>query len=241
MIALFNKKTNILDTDLFNGFTDIHSHILPGVDDGVHSLEEAQEALAYFNELGIARVFLTPHIMEEYPNNDLSSLQVEFYEFAYNSQTDVKLQLAAEYMIDSNFRSHLKKGLLSMNNRFVLVETSFLAAPLDITQRLYSIKLESYHPIIAHPERYRYMGKRELSSLKDRNCKLQLNLMSLSGCYGNSAQSQAEDFLKNDYYDFIATDFHNLDVFKKELKKLSLTTAQINKLQKLAENNATLW
>ena len=241
MVAIFNKKTHILDTDLLEGLVDIHSHILPGVDDGVQSLEEAQMALEFLSEIGVSKMFLTPHIMEEYPQNDTSSFQVEFYEFSYNCNTNIQLQLAAEYMIDSNFNSHLRKGLLSMNNRHVLVETSFLSPPLNITKLLYSIKLEGYNPIMAHPERFRYMTTRDLQSLKDRNCKFQLNLLSLSGCYGNSAQSRAEELLKNEFYDFIGTDFHNLETFRRELKKLSLTSVQINKLQRLVENNHMLW
>lgn len=236
---LFNKK-NILKTDLLQGITDIHTHILPGIDDGVHSFNASVKSLEYLKEIGIHKIYMTPHIMEDFPQNNSDSLQTCFNEFINDNNVDIKLELAAEYMIDSKFTDHLKKGLLSMNGHHVLVETSYLFPPVDFTNQLYNITLENYIPIIAHPERYQYMDRKEYFLLKEKNYKLQLNLLSLCGYYGKNIQTRAEFLLKNDLYDFVGSDFHNLHHFKRGLNKMSLSTSQIKKLRLLAKNNESL-
>lgn len=241
MTSIFNKKIYLSDTNLLQGFTDIHSHILPGVDDGISSFNEAWKALTFLKSVGFDRICLTPHIMDELPENNTIKLRIGFNEFSANCSVDIQLRLAAEYMIDSGFQTHFKNGLLAMKSRHVLVENSCIAPFSNFNTLLSRMVTEKYIPIIAHPERYLYMSDNDYSALKFKNYKFQLNLLSLSGYYGSQVQHRAEFLLKNDLYDFIGTDFHNLDIFKKRIAKIVLTQELIGQLKKLIQNNMLLW
>lgn len=195
---LFHKTTVLSRSGLLKGMVDCHSHLLPGVDDGVQSMEESLQILREMEQQGIRRVWLTPHIMEDIPNETLA-LQRKFWELLQQYRGAVELKLAAEYMLDNLFEERLEKEdllLLEEGKRFLLVETSYFNPPMDLLSVLQRIQKKGYYPLLAHPERYEYMQKEDYNTLKEEHISFQLNLPSLAGMYGKHVQKKAEDLLK---------------------------------------------
>lgn len=203
---LFPKISSLL-TD----FIDHHSHILPGVDDGVKKMETSLKVLERYEQLGIAEVWCTPHIMEDIPNTT-EALQNRFAELCEAYHGPIKLHLAAEYMMDALFEERLEHDdLLTLGNEgnHLLVETSYFTPPMDMDAILQRIKQKGYYPVLAHPERYVYMGKDRYIALKDKGIRFQLNLSSLAGAYGSEAKSKARWILKHNYYNLAGSDLHS--------------------------------
>ena len=199
-------------SSLLTGFTDHHSHILPGVDDGVKKMEVSLKVLERYEQLGIAEVWCTPHIMEDIPNTT-EKLQVRFAELCEAYQGPIKLHLAAEYMMDALFEERLEQGdLLKLGDEGnqLLVETSYFTPPMDMDKILLRIKQKGLYPVLAHPERYVYMNKERYTELKDKGIRFQLNLSSLAGAYGSEAKDKALWILKKEYYNLVGSDLHSL-------------------------------
>ncbi len=240
MFSIFSQKQYLLKSDLFIGFTDYHSHILPCVDDGIRSVESALEVLAYYESLGIKRVILTPHIMENFPRNNAEYLRSEFTKFKSIYQGGIELNLAAEYMLDSGFEEHLQSGnMLTLRDNYLLVETSYISPPMNFRQMLVDIKAKGYFVVLAHPERYRYMTKQDYQSLKDEGVLFQLNLLSLSGFYGNHTKDIALYLLENNMYDLIGSDVHSMGMFQSSIGKIKIKRKQLESLQNIKNNNLT--
>lgn len=223
-VRLFRKCISLKDCGIFEGFTDCHSHILPDVDDGVQTMEEALEILRLYEELGVKTVWLTPHVMEDMPNTT-AHLRERFAELqaAYNGP--IKLRLAAENMLDNLFEKRLDKNdllTLGENGDHLLVETSYFGPPMELSNIMLRIKAKGYHPVLAHPERYVYMGESDYQQLKDMGVKFQLNLFSLTGAYSAGVKKKAEWLMKNGFYDLAGSDTHGLSVLKSTIYKQKL-------------------
>ena len=231
----FHRTSTLLSSGIFRGLTDWHSHLLPGVDDGVQSLSESLAALAYYEQIGVSEVWLTPHIMEDIPNTS-SELRTVFEELKEAYKGSIKLHLASENMIDNLFDQRLEvDDLLPLgDNKNLLVETSYFNPPMNFYKRLERIKDCGYTPVLAHPERYVYMGRSDYQRLKSMGILFQLNLPSLSGMYGPEARRKAEKLLNNGYYHLVGTDIHSLKVHQQQLGT-SLSKATITKLQELIQ------
>ena len=198
-------------SSLLSQFTDHHSHILPGVDDGVKKMEVSLKVLERYEQLGIAEVWCTPHVMEDIPNTT-EALKARFAELCEAYHGPIKLHLAAEYMMDALFEERLEQGdLLSLGNEGnqLLVETSYFTPPMDMDAILKRIKQKGYYPVLAHPERYVYMGKERYMALKNNEIRFQLNLSSLAGAYGSEAKDKSRWMLKKEYYDMAGSDLHS--------------------------------
>lgn len=203
----FDKKPLAV---VWEGATDCHSHILPGVDDGVQEMETSLKILAHYETLGIREVWCTPHIMEDVPNTT-EGLKARFAELkaAYNGP--IQLNLAAEYMMDGLFLDRLEaRDLLSHghDDNALLVETSYYTPPMNLHDILNQIKSAGYYPILAHPERYLYMKMSDYPPLKEMGVLFQLNVASLAGAYGEDAVQKAQKLLKAGYYNRIGSDIH---------------------------------
>ena len=227
----FSKKQSFADCGIFHGFTDWHSHILPGVDDGAQSMDESLDILRLYERFGVKTVWLTPHVMEDIPNTT-AHLRKRFAELqaAYSGSTE--LRLASENMLDNLFEERLEKNdLLPLggNGDHLLVETSYFNPPMDLYGVLGRIRSKGYHPILAHPERYVYMTKNDCRRLKDTGVKFQLNLFSLVGAYEAQVRSRAEWLLEKGLYDLTGCDTHRLsqleafatDLLPERLKRLA--------------------
>lgn len=208
----FRKKQTLEESGFFCGFTDWHSHILPGVDDGVQSMEESLQILAEYERLGVKEVWLTPHIMEDIPNTT-EKLRERFAELKAAYRGSVMLHLASENMLDNLFEERLEKNdLLPMgkDGRHLLVETSYFNPPMGLNNILLRIKAKGYYPILAHPERYLYMNGDDYQHFSSMGIEFQLNLFSLSGLYGKEVRKRAKTLQKQGMYDYTGTDLHRM-------------------------------
>ena len=231
----FNSKKKLIDTGIFNGATDWHSHILPGVDDGIQTMQDSLKALSYYESIGIKEVWLTPHIMEDIPNTT-SELRARYEELQNEYSGTIKLHLAAENMIDNLFNERLKeKDFLPIGSKqdHLLVETSYYQPPIDLYGTLKRIQEEGYIPILAHPERYGYMSDKDYDKLSSMKVLLQMNIVSLAGGYGKPAQDKALMLLNKGYYSFIGSDFHRLRSFTEAINTKSLKKDTVSQLKRI--------
>lgn len=209
---LFGKKQTLKDSGILEGFTDWHSHILPGVDDGIPSMEAALEVLNEYEKLGFRKVWLTPHIMEDFPNQT-QELKKRFEELKANYKGNIELKLASENMLDTLFEERLENNdflPIGDSGNHLLVETSYYTPPFNMEELLDRARSKGYYLILAHPERYRYMEEKDYIKLKDKGVLFQMNLLSLVGGYGETAKKKAEWLLSKNMIDFFGTDVHNI-------------------------------
>ena len=232
MFSLFHRKPTYRKAGYFNGFTDWHCHILPGVDDGVKTMETALEILGEYDRLGFSDVWLTPHIMEDIPNTT-DHLRQRFEELSKAWGGRTKLHLAAENMLDGLFAERLAEGDLlpiGLEQRHLLVETSYFNPPIGLYDMMRSILSAGYYPILAHPERYVYMDTDDYAKLHEMGILFQLNLPSLHGMYGETAQEKAKGFLKKGWYHLMATDLHRAEALQMLINKRVVDADIANKL-----------
>lgn len=213
----FFKKKYSEPLDLSWLGTDLHSHLVPGIDDGSPEHSTSVEMIRGLVGLGYKKIITTPHVLwEVYPNTSeiiLSGLE-DLKKSVANAGINVELGAAAEYFIDEHFDQELKtkQPLLTLKDNLVLVEFSMLTAPLDLQDVIFEMQLQGYQPIIAHPERYIYLRNRKsfFDELKDIGCHFQINLLSITGHYGTSVRDLAEYLIQKKYYDYAGTDMHHL-------------------------------
>lgn len=196
------------------GATDWHSHILPGVDDGFKEMGDSLKAIAEMEKLGVKHLWLTPHIMEDCPN-ETQALRKRFEELKLEYTGNVKLHLASENMLDTLFEERLEVNdflPLGEKGSHLLVETSYYNPPMNMIGLLEQIKGKGYFPVLAHPERYQYMDEQDYQRLKEMGVLFQANYFSLVGAYGHTAQKKLEWLLKNGMIDLMGSDLHRLGV-----------------------------
>lgn len=236
---LFGRRRNTLpDSGILHGMTDWHSHILPGVDDGVQTKDEALSILELYESLGIHEVWLTPHIMEEIPN-ETSILRTRFTELLSSYTGNIVLHLASENMLDCLFMERLSVNdllPLGCNGDHLLVETSYYSPPSNLWKLMEDILSSGYCPVLAHPERYAYMNDEDYKRLKDMGILFQLNFVSLTGLYGSSVRKRAERLLKISCYDVMGSDIHSFFTHSQQLKvRLHENVVKLMNFSKLNE------
>ena len=232
LFDLFSPKRSIADSGVLNGSTDRHSHILYGVDDGIKTLEDSLAVLAFEESLGVKDVWCTPHIMEDVPNTT-ESLRERFEEFCSHYNGSIRLRLAAEYMIDTVFEKRLESGdLLTMEDNMLLMETSTIAPPYDLKGSLKDTMSAGYRPLFAHPERCRFLEVKDCEELVEVGVRLQLNIASLTGYYGQSTRAKAEILLKKGLYFAYGSDCHRVKTVKEQYNCTELRKDIIKLLKK---------
>src|SRR5680860_543423 len=239
MLSIFQKKEYLID--YLNDITDIHNHILPGIDDGAATLEDSLNLLLKFKEIGIRNFIATPHIMNDYypntPQTINATLEKLREKLAQNSELkDIRIRAAAEYMMDQSFMELLEsEKLLTLKDDFVLVEMSYFQAPINLNEILFQLQTKGYKPVLAHPERYAFYHTKDLrkyEELKDRGCLLQLNTLSLTPHYGTNMQQTAFRLLETGMIDFIGSDTHRLQHLDK-LAGITLNKKIIDPVKKV--------
>lgn len=244
---LFFKKKTIPLTDFFpKGFVDIHSHLLPSIDDGAKNLEDSISLILKMYSYGIKNFITTPHVLGDvYPNSSetiKSKLEEVKVALQKRNITGISITAAAEYMIDEQFAVRLaKKDILTLKDNFILVEMSYFNAPINLFDILFDVQLQGYKPILAHPERYGFYHNdfEKYYQLKKVGCLFQLNLLSLTEHYGKNIQKISHQLLKKNMYDFVGTDTHrhqHLETLEKigNEKNLSL-------IKNIMENNSSFF
>jgi tyrosine-protein phosphatase YwqE len=202
---------------------DLHSHLIPGIDDGSQSMEESLSLLKGMETLGYEKVITTPHIMADaYRNtpqiiqNGLKSLR----KAARKEGLIIKIEAAAEYYLDDGFEELLQKSkILTLKGEYLLFETSYFAKPMQLEEMIFAISSSGYKPLMAHPERYRYIKDplKEYSRFKELGVLFQVNLNSFGGHYGRDAKQKADFLSKEGMIDFLGSDVHH----KKQVDTLS--------------------
>ncbi|WP_223833923.1 tyrosine-protein phosphatase [Spirosoma profusum] len=195
---------------------DIHSHLLPGLDDGVKDTEQALACLTQLSEWGIQKIITTPHVSGDwYPNSSdsIRQMRATLQSLIDEHQLPLSIDVAAEYLIDDFFFDLLQADdLLTFGDkRYLLIEAGWAWGPNNFLDLIFRIQTQGYTPILAHPERYKYYhdDKRILHQLHKNDCLFQLNWMSLVGRYGADIQKQARYLLQEDLIDFIGSDLHH--------------------------------
>ncbi len=215
---LFGKKQPDLPPfDLSTFATDLHSHLIPGIDDGVKTLRESIEIIKQMKTLGFKKLITTPHIKQgKFPNSEKDIL--DGYESVKNElqkqNIDIKLDVGAEYYYDEYFIDKLRnKELLSFSQNHVLFEFSSVNEPFGLNQIVNEAQNAGYKLVLAHPERYMYYSNNleKYSYLRDIGLLFQINLNSLTKYYGNKAQKASKYLVDNGLVDFIGSDIHNIN------------------------------
>lgn len=214
----------------FNVDVDIHSHLIPGIDDGARSVEESLEMLSVFQRLGYKKVITTPHIHSEYYPNTKSIIEQGLVSLKEEMSTyglKIDIEAAAEYYIDSEFLMLIEtpEEILSFGKfNYVLMETPFMNKPLIFDEVVFQLKSNGFVPVLAHPERYTYLmdDLSWLKKIKIQGVQLQITASSLIGGYGKGPQKVARQLLKENMVDFIGSDIHRknqLPIFQKSLRQ----------------------
>ena len=240
---MFFSKKRIPLTDFFtNSFVDIHSHLLPGIDDGAKDIDTSIALILKMASYGIKNFITTPHVLGSvYPNSTAvikEKLAVVQKELEKREIKGISIQAAAEYMLDEEFSALLEqKDILVLKDNYILVEMSYFSAPINLYEVLFKIQLKGYKPVLAHPERYNFYHSdfKSYYKLKQAGCLFQLNLLSLTDQYGKGVQKISEKLLKENLYDFVGTDTHHQNHLAL-LPKIG-TKKTLDKITHLLDNN----
>jgi len=234
---LFNSKPALKEL-IPDGFVDIHSHILPAIDDGAKNISDSLNIIRVLKNIGYSKLIFTPHIYPGLYNNEIKNIKEAFNSVNKKLKDfDLKIEFAAEYMVDDLLIKKIKGNtILTIKNKYVLIEMGYLYASRNIYEIIFELKVLGYTPILAHPERYIYYlkDKREIYRLKKAGCKFQMNLFSSTGFYGKNVKRFSENLLKNNIIDYVGTDIHNprqLAEFEKKIfsKNIQLIEEAIEK------------
>ncbi len=196
---------------------DIHSHIVPFIDDGAKTMEEAVSLAASMYSWGFERITCTPHIMRLYPNTPdrIRKAFDEFQEALALSGCPVELRVSAEYRLNAELWSEVmkKNWLMPIEDKYILMEFP-IGNPHDMDginpiEEFRKVRSLGLTPVLPHPERYAWLPKDELLRYVDEGVRIQSNYGSLAGLYGPKPQQVAEDLLSEGLITFLATDLHN--------------------------------
>ncbi|WP_144606132.1 tyrosine-protein phosphatase [Algoriphagus algorifonticola] len=217
ILDLFKRKPEVIENlDLSWLQADMHSHLIPGIDDGSKSIEESLDLVRRLSQYGLRKIITTPHIMSEYYRNTPEIIQMgleDLRKAVKNEGIEIEIDAAAEYYMDEIFLEKVKAGeeLLTFGDNYILVETGFINRPQMLLEIFFHLEMAGYKPVFAHPERYQYLvaDKDLLQDLIDRNIIFQINLLSLTGFYSKQVKDFAETLLEKANVRFFGTDCHN--------------------------------
>lgn len=213
---LFKSKPKQVLQDLSAVGIDMHSHLIPSIDDGSKSDEQSLTMIQGLEEIGFSKLITTPHIMSGGYDNTTEIIQngcKDLNEFLAKENVSMELECSSEYYLDGHFEDLIQeKDLMPFGDNYILFEFSYMFRPTDAEKVIFDLGVDGYRPILAHPERYNYLADKELKHLremKDTGVLFQLNLFSLVGGYGPVAKSIGEALIKEKMIDFVGTDLHN--------------------------------
>lgn len=238
-----NERFEAIDFSIFGA--DMHSHLIPGIDDGSPDLETSIQLIKEFKSMGYKKIITTPHVMSDYykntPETILGGLK-KVREELQKKQIDIEVFAAAEYNLDDGLETLIdNKEILTFGDDMVLFELPFMQEPRNFQEIVFKFQTNGYRPILAHPERYSFWHKDfdKYEELKSKGIMLQLNLLSLTGHYSPDVKKIAEKLVDADFIDFVGTDCHRIDHL--DIIKSHANSKYFNKLaNNLNLLNATL-
>ena len=238
IINLFRSKPTLREL-IPDGFVDIHSHILPGIDDGAKNIDESLELISQMKNLGFSKIIGTPHTYLGVHNNTIKSIEESYNKLIkLDLLNDINVGFASEYMIDESLiKKAESNSLLTLKDRYVLVEMSFINPPNNLFEILFKLRLYNYTPIIAHPERYRFWFNSfdNFIKLKKMGCKFQTNMFSIIGYYGQDVLKFSDLLLKKNMIDFIGSDIHKINQIRLFEEKVQIS--RIEKIERIMNEN----
>lgn len=206
---------------------DMHSHLLPGIDDGSSNMEESIFLISKFVELGYEKIITTPHIMGDFFKNTPEIIHQKLNEVKTEldkRNINIQIEAAAEYYLDDVFYEKVKNDekLLTFGNNHILIETSYMSKPQGFREMIFELQVRGYNIILAHPERYTYMygNFEEYREIYETNIQFQINMNSMVGYYSPMAQKAADFLIHNQMVDFVASDCHkekHIEVMKEAM------------------------
>ena len=211
----FLKKKPLLKDLVPSGHVDIHSHILPGIDDGAKTIDDSITLLNGLTDAGCTQFITTPHVMRSVWDNTREGIEAKLAETRQLLESrgiNVPIRAAAEYLLDANFAEQFKtEPLLTLKDNYVLIEMSYINPPIQLFEFLFELQVAGYIPVLAHPERYGFYHKDfgKYEQLKNAGCYFQVNLLSTVGYYGEGVYNTAEKLLKKGMIDFTGSDAHH--------------------------------
>ena len=228
MIHFFRQNRPYLKDLIPDNFVDIHSHLLPGIDDGATSIKDTAYLIKGLEKIGIKKFITTPHVMGEVWKN--TSLEIKEKLSAATQELEFpninkRFKAAAEYMIDEEFRELFKKEpLLTLKENYVLVEMSYVSPSFQLYEILFELQSAGYQPVLAHPERYNFYHHSldDYKKLKKAGCLFQLNMLSATGYYGEHVAKVSNSLVKEGLIDFIGSDLHHARHLEALHKKIVL-------------------
>jgi tyrosine-protein phosphatase YwqE len=216
MLKWFFKKKEVvlapIDFSILK--TDIHSHFIPGIDDGSTDMETTINLLQEMKKLGFSKVITSPHVMSDFYKNSsekilagLANIRAELKV----QKIDMEIDAVAEYYMDYDFEQNIgKKRFLTFGANYLLVELSFFEVPKNLFDIIFKLQLEGYKVVLAHPERYHYFEMKDYEDLVNKGVLLQINLLSLIGYYSPQVKNKTEDLIAKEIVSFIGSDCHNM-------------------------------
>jgi tyrosine-protein phosphatase YwqE len=196
---------------------DIHSHLLPGLDDGVQTLEQAEEIILRFIALGYTRIITTPHVMSDAFRNTpqgIAEKLLELKDHLIKKNISVSLSAAAEYYLDESLFKMVEtdQPLLTLGSKYLLFETNFITEPFNLKEFIFLATTRGYKLILAHPERYLYLQDNlgKVQDLLDRGVLLQMNISSITGYYSKPVQQMAFKLIDKGWVHWLGSDCHHL-------------------------------
>ena len=244
MLKWFSKKKIELELDPLDFSvlkTDIHSHFIPGIDDGSPDMETTISLIKEMQGLGFKKVITTPHVMSDFYKNSSDIILKGLTDIRSELKVqniNMEIEAAAEYYIDYDFEQKIgKEKFLTFGDNYILVELSFMEAPKNLFDIIFKLQLEGYKVVLAHPERYAFFTMDDYEELVNRGVLLQINWLSIIGYYSPQIEQKTKDLISADMISFIGSDCHNMN--HAELYKKCQTTKawhDLNNSSKLLNN-----
>ena len=241
MFSIFKSKPKLSDL-IPEGTIDIHSHLLPGIDDGATDISNTIKLLEGIRKIGFTKCIATPHTLPEIWENTSDGIMETFHTTKNNLEEPLQTMLhhaASEYMINEAFLDRLNsEPLLTIKDNIVLIEMSYMNPPLALKEIIFEIQIKGYQPLLAHPERYLFyhQNTKMYTTLKELDVKFQMNLLSSVGYYGSKVAIAADFLLKENYIDFVGTDVHHMKHIVAFENKIIVKSE--NQLQSAIERNS---
>lgn len=210
-MLFFKKRSKHADFSTVG--TDMHSHLVPGVDDGAKDAADSIALISGLKELGFAKLYTTPHTLQDIHPNTSATLQQGFSQLDGKVPSGISIQLSSEYYLDEQFQGQVATGtVLPLPGNRLLVEFSQIARPHDLEEQFFDLGIKGYQIILAHPERYLFFHKQfnYYTRIKEMGVELQVNALSLTDHYGKNIRAIAEKLIEKDMIDFIGTDIHHV-------------------------------
>jgi tyrosine-protein phosphatase YwqE len=245
LFSIFQKKAKRLSSPVDLGLlhTDIHSHLVPAIDDGSKSVEDSLDMISEFMKLGYKKIITTPHVMSDgyrnTPETILGGLN-NVKDALKQNQMDIEMAAAAEYYVDFDFERKLdSEPLLTFGNKYLLFEISYMNPPDNIYHVIFKMQTMGYKPVLAHPERYNFWHREftKYEEFVDKGVLLQMNINSLTGYYSIPTKKIAEQMIEKNMISFVGTDCHHIGhinllkqvVYEPALEKLLQSGCLLNK------------